>query len=64
MAREEKPNKAMLELEDGKKFFILAKDEVASQCLGKILIVVQRDYIGKKLNDLINREFCLAEKIG
>ena len=47
MAREEKPNKAMLELEDGKKFFILAKDEVASQCLGKILIVVQRDYIGK-----------------
>lgn len=52
-----------IELENGKKLFIKAKDSVAAQCLGKIIIIIQREYIGKELKNLIDREFCLAEKL-
>lgn len=54
---------AMLGLENGKKLFIKAKDEVIAQCLRKVIAIIQRDYIGKRLKDMISREFCLAEKI-
>lgn len=63
ITQEEKQSKIMIELENGKKLFIEAKNEVVTQCLGKIIAVIQRDYIGKNLKSIIEKNFCLAEKL-
>lgn len=43
--------------------FINGKDEIAKQNLMKILPVIQKDYIGKNIEDLLKFEFNLAERI-
>lgn len=43
--------------------FINGEDEISKQNLIKILPVIQRDHIGENLENLINFEFNLAERI-
>lgn len=62
---EEYEEGAMFELEDGKKLFVRIKDDdiVQKQCLGEILVIIQRSYLGKALREIIDRDFCEAGRI-
>ncbi|MCG2694625.1 hypothetical protein L6261_00890 [Candidatus Parcubacteria bacterium] len=50
-------------LEKSTACFIDGNNEIAKQNLMKILPVIQKDYIGKNLGDLLNFEFNFVERI-
>ncbi len=51
--QEEKQNKAMIELGNGKKLFIETKKDTATRYLAKVVQLVRQNYIGKSLKTLI-----------
>ena len=53
----------IIELENGKKLFVEAKNEIALQCLKKIERVLREKYIGKKLSEVIDKDFCVEEDL-
>lgn len=53
----------IIELNQDANCFINGKDEIAKQNLMKILPITEKDFLGKNLEDLLNFEFNLAERI-
>lgn len=52
-----------ISLNDGGNCFVYPNNEIAKQNLMKILPVIKNGHIGKPLEDLLNFEFVIAERL-
>lgn len=60
---DEHSKKATIFLENGKKIFIEVRNIEAKQCLIKIIEIINKNYLDKKLAEVLKRDFCMAERI-